>query len=203
MDNTINNMGSGDTSSKMGAMEMLQAQLEALKTDADTHTAGGMVGLESDEPIDDGVYEQIMMFELENEIFGLDILRVQEIRSFNAMTLIPNSPDYIIGMMNLRGAIVPVINLRKRFRLQDKEIRETAVIIVLKAYPEDVNQEKTIGILVDSVQDAKNVQQDAMQPAPPDHNARLGEGAVRALVEVAERMVTILDLDRIFQGDFS
>ena len=182
-------------------MAQLQAQLESMQPYSGSDE-GGMVGL-GNETIDDGVYEQIMMFELDDEVYGLDILRVQEIRSFNAMTMIPNSPVYVVGMMNLRGAIVPVIDLRIRFRLADKETTDTTVIIVLRAFPKDGDQEKTVGIVVDSVRDAKNIHEDAMQVVPADHNSRLGEGAVRSLASVDDHMVTILDIDRIFTGEFS
>ena len=93
--------------------------------------------------------EQFLTFMLNGEEYGVDILRVQEIKGWESATEIPNTPQYIRGVINLRGTIVPVIDLRRRFALEPIEYTNTTVIIVLRIRTGD--GEKTMGFIVDAV----------------------------------------------------
>lgn len=141
---------------------------------------------------------QLLTFMLAGEEYGVDILQVQEIRGWSPLTKLPNTPDYMIGVMNLRGTIVPVMDLRKRFGLEQKDYDTTTVVIVLKVM--ENNSEKTIGIIVDAVSDAQSITANAIQP-PPEYSVDAGIDCVRALVAMQNKMLIILDTDKLFSGE--
>ena len=109
--------------------------------------------------------DQLLTFMLAGEEYGVDILRVQEIRGWGASTRVPRTPDYVRGIINLRGMIVPIIDLRERFGLETIEYGPTTVVIVLKTHFDE--KERTMGIVVDAVSDVHNVGAAELQ-APPD-----------------------------------
>jgi len=137
---------------------------------------------------------QYLTFILASEEYGVDILRVQEIKGWESATPIPNMPNYIKGVINLRGTIVPVIDLRQRFNLENVEYGATTVVIVLKV--KGAEQERTMGIVVDAVSDVYNVRDDNIKP-PPDFDGVINVEAVRGLATVNEKMVIILDIDHL------
>jgi len=100
---------------------------------------------------------QILSFLLGDEQYGVDILRVQEIKGWERTTEIPNSPDYVMGVINLRGAVVPVIDLRVRFGLDKITYDESTVVIILRAADEQTGIQKIIGIVVDGVSDVHTI----------------------------------------------
>ena len=108
--------------------------------------------------------DQYLTFMLNGEEYGVDILRVQEIKGWIPTTKIPNTPDYIRGVMNLRGAIVPIIDLRQRFAMPAIDYTATTVVIVLKVH--NAGAERTIGFVVDAVSDVYNVSPDQFRAAP-------------------------------------
>ncbi len=138
--------------------------------------------------------EQYLTFFLNGEEYGVDILRVQEIKGWTSTTKIPNTPDYIRGVMNLRGAIVPIIDLRMRFSMPSVEYTATTVVIVLKLETE--SGERTVGFVVDAVSDVYNVSGEQLKPAP-DFGEHVHTEFVRALATVDEKMVIMLDIDRL------
>ncbi len=138
--------------------------------------------------------EQYLTFMLNGEEYGVDILRVQEIKGWIPTTRIPNTPDYIRGVMNLRGAIVPIIDLRLRFAMPAIEYTATTVVIVLKVHSEGL--ERTIGFVVDAVSDVYNVSADQFRAAP-DFGAHVHTDFIRALATVEEKMVILLDIDHL------
>jgi len=137
---------------------------------------------------------QYLTFIMANEEYGVDILRVQEIRGWDNVTPIPNTPKYIKGVINLRGAIVPIIDLRKRFGLDSIEYGATTVVIVLKVIAE--RGERIMGIVVDAVSDVYNVASEDIKP-PPDFGSVVSIDFVNGLVTVDEKMVIILDIDKM------
>ena len=145
-----------------------------------------------------GDADQYLTFMLNGEEYGVDILRVQEIKGWNATTRIPNTPDYIRGVMNLRGSIVPIIDLRSRFSMPAIEYTATTVVIVLKVHNEGV--ERTIGFVVDAVSDVYNVGADQFRAAP-DFGTHVVTDFIRALATVDEKMVILLDIDRLLNID--
>ena len=140
---------------------------------------------------------QFLTFLLADEEYGVDILRVQEIKGWNAVTPIPNTPEYIRGVINLRGTIVPIVDLRRRFGLQPVEYGPMTVVIVLKVMRED--KSRVMGIVVDAVSDVYNVQDEALKPAP-DFGSVVNVDFVQGLATVNESMVIILDIDQLLNS---
>jgi purine-binding chemotaxis protein CheW len=137
---------------------------------------------------------QFLTFVCAGEEYGVDILCVQEIKGWDGVTRVPYTPPYMLGVMNLRGVIVPVIDLRTRFGVQLRAPDSSTVVIVVRVRTEA--GEKTAGIVVDAVSDVYSVTPENIQ-ATPDLGA-VAEGAcVRGLVSVDDKMVMLLDIDRL------
>ena len=147
------------------------------------------------EPIDSG---QVLTFMLGEETFGMDILRVREIRGWQQVTSIPESPDYVLGVLNLRGAIVPVIDLRKRMAMSSIGYTATTVIIVVST--ETKNGRNEIGLVVDSVSDVAYLNKDAVQAVPAVGSEQRTE-YIRGIVSMGSNLVMLLDVDRFIQHD--
>jgi purine-binding chemotaxis protein CheW len=141
---------------------------------------------------------QFLTFLLAGEEYGVDILRVQEIKGWDSVTPIPNTPDYIRGVINLRGTIVPIVDLRCRFGLEAIEYGPMTVVIVLKVF--DGDDSRVMGVVVDAVSDVYNVQEDALKSAP-DFGDVVDVAFVQGLATVGEVMVIILDIDKLLNSD--
>ncbi len=139
---------------------------------------------------------QYLSFALGNEEYGVDILRVQEIRSWEPVSRIPNVPIYEKGVVNLRGSIVPIIDLRERFRLKFSEYTPLTVVVVLQT--SDGNKIRTMGVVVDSVSDVITVDKAKIQDAP-DFGTKVSNEFINGLVSVNERMVMLLDVDKLLK----
>jgi len=142
----------------------------------------------------DAASQQVLTFVLGEETYGVDILRVQEIRGWSAVTKIPNSPPHVLGVLNLRGSIVPIVDLRKRFNLAQAEYTAVTVIIVLTVRSEAGRRD--FGVVVDGVSDVVDVDAAAVKPTP-DLGSRAATDHISGLVSIAERMVVLLDIDRL------
>ncbi|MFT4925738.1 MAG: purine-binding chemotaxis protein CheW [Phenylobacterium sp.] len=138
--------------------------------------------------------DQYLTFFMADEEYGIDILSIQEIRGCDNTTCIPNSPNFIQGVLNLRGTIVPIVDLRLRFGLEKITYGDITVVIVVKADLDD--GEKTIGMVVDAVSDVYSVDQQESTRAPDVGEAQNRE-YVKGLVNVGEKMVVLLDLKKI------
>ena len=147
---------------------------------------------------DDGGANQYLTFCLSDEGYGVDILRVQEIKGWTPVTRIPNAPEYLRGVLNLRGAIVPIIDLRMRFGMDNVEYTATTVVIVLSVRRE--GRERIIGVVVDGVEDVLNVNPAEIKPAP-DFGATINTEFISGLATVDEKMVMLLDIDRLLSID--
>lgn len=141
---------------------------------------------------------QVLTFVLGEETYGVDILRVQEIRGWSVVTKIPHSPPHVLGVLNLRGSIVPIVDLRMRFNLERAEYTAVTVIIVLSVVSGAGRRD--FGVVVDGVSDVVDVSESNVRP-PPELGARAATAYIRGLVPVAERMVVLLDIDRLIGGD--
>lgn len=142
--------------------------------------------------------EQFLSFVLGNEEYGVSILRVQEIRSWEPVSRIPNVPFYEKGVVNLRGAIVPIIDLRERFNLGRAEYTPLTVVVVLQAM---VNgKSRTMGVVVDSVSDVVDVDKFSIQ-RPPDFGAKVSTEFINGLASVNQRMVMLLDVEKLVRLD--
>jgi purine-binding chemotaxis protein CheW len=138
--------------------------------------------------------EQYLTFMLAGEEYGVDILRVQEIKGWDKVTRIPHSPDYVLGVINLRGAVVPIVDLRRRFGLETIEFGPTTVIIVMRVA--GARHERTVGVVVDAVSEVYNVDPADMKP-PPDVCGGVDTVFVKALATIEEKMLILLDIDRL------
>jgi len=139
-----------------------------------------------------GATSQYLTFMLGSEEFGVDILRVQGIQGWESATPIPNSPDYVLGVTNLRGSVVPIIDLRRRFALADQEFGPTTVVIVVKV--ESSTQNRTIGMVVDGVSEVYSVDTDEVQPTP-DFGSNVDTRFIKGLATMDERLLILLEID--------
>ena len=142
----------------------------------------------------DGQGKQYLTFMLDDEEYGVDILRVQEIKGWDRVTPLPNSPDYLKGVINLRGAVVPIIDLRRRFRMTQAEYSKTTVVVMLKIH--DDNSERTMGFVVDAVSDVYSIGDDQLR-LPPDLGGAAQPGFVKSLATVDQKMIILLDVDHL------
>ena len=135
---------------------------------------------------------------IHTEEYGVDILRVQEIKGLAGVTEIPNTPPYVLGVINLRGTVIPVLDLRLRFGMDPLEYSQLTVVIVMRVRAEGV--ERTIGFVVDTVSDVYNIVTSDINPAP-DFGAQVDTSFVTGLASVDEKMVIILDVDMLASED--
>lgn len=142
--------------------------------------------------------QQYLTFILAGEEYGVDILRVQEIKGWDNVTPIPNTPDYIRGVINLRGTIVPIIDLRSRFSLESIPYGSTTVVIVLKVL--SGNKSRIMGIVVDAVSEVYNIDAAEMKP-PPDFGTMISIAFIQGLATVDEKMLIMLDIDFLLNSD--
>jgi len=133
---------------------------------------------------------QIVSFKIGTEEFGVDILRVQEINRLVQITQVPNAPDFVEGVMNLRGRVVPVINLRKRFGFAQKEYDKNTRIIVVEL------DGKIVGFIVDSVSEVLRISKSVVEP-PPDLIAGVGSEYITGIAKLDDRLLILLDLERV------
>jgi purine-binding chemotaxis protein CheW len=154
-------------------------------------------GLDIDVVSGGGEGDQYLTFMLAGEEYGVDILRVQEIKGWNNVTPIPNTPKYVKGVINLRGIIVPIIDLRERFSLETIPYGPTTVVIVVKVHSE--KGERTMGIVVDAVSEVYNISEDELKPAP-DLGQAISTDFVKGLGTVDEKMVIVLDIDHLLNS---
>jgi purine-binding chemotaxis protein CheW len=141
---------------------------------------------------------QVLTFSLGAENFGVDILRVQEIRGWSPVTRIPKVPAHVLGVLNLRGAIVPIIDLRVRFGLAQADFTPLTVIIVLSV--KSAKGTREFGLVVDGVSDVVDIEAENMKETPNlAHNASVE--FIQGLAIVADRMLILLDVDELIRVD--
>lgn len=138
--------------------------------------------------------EQLVTFSIGTEEFGVDIMKVQEIIRIPPITRVPKAPSYIEGVINLRGNIIPVVNLRVRFGMPAGEETDLSRIVVLQ-----VNT-KVFGVRVDGVTEVLRLESEAIEPPPP---VALGMDAsfIRGVGKIGERLLILLNLDQLMGGD--
>ena len=142
---------------------------------------------------------EFLTFMLNGEEYGVDILRVQEIKGWDSVTSVPNLPEYIRGVINLRGTIVPIIDLRRRFELDVREYSGTTVVIVLRVITEG-HADRVMGIVVDGVSDVYQVPSNDMKKSP-EFGGDVDTEFVKALASVGDKMVVLLDIDHMLNSE--
>jgi len=160
--------------------------------------SGTTYAMESGGDLAGNANNQYLTFIMANEEYGVDILAVQEIRGWESATPLPNAPAHIKGVINLRGTIVPIVDLRKCFGLDAIEYSPVTVVIVLKVSSK--NGHKVMGIVVDAVSDVYALADSDMRPAP-DLGATVNTEVIKGLVSVNNKMVILLDIDRLLSLD--
>jgi len=137
---------------------------------------------------------QYLSFELAGEIYGVDILKVREIKGWEEVRPLPDMPEYIKGVLDLRGVIVPIVDLRIRFQLESCEYTPTTVIIVLSV--EHEGQQRVVGMVVDGVSDVLDVSAGEVRNAP-ELGGKISHHYIKGMVTLAEKMAILLDVNKL------
>jgi purine-binding chemotaxis protein CheW len=133
---------------------------------------------------------EVLSFKLDKEEYGIDILKVQEIRGYESVTKIANTPEHVKGVINLRGVIVPIIDMRIRFNLGTPTYDEFTVVIILNI------GKQVVGMVVDSVSDVVTLSAEQIKP-PPQFNTVLNTDYLTGLGTLGERMLILVDIDKL------
>jgi purine-binding chemotaxis protein CheW len=137
---------------------------------------------------------EVLSFRLGKEEYAISILKVQEIRGYDAPTRLASAPGYLKGIINLRGTIVPIVDMRIKFGLGDPSYDAFTVVIILNI------ADHVIGMVVDSVSDVITLKDDQVRPAP-EMGASVETDYLMGLGTVGERMLILLDIDKFMQSD--
>ena len=140
-----------------------------------------------------GTSRELLTFKLGQEEYGIDILRVQEIRGYDAVTTIANSPEFIKGVINLRGIIVPIVDMRIKFHLGKVDYNQFTVVIILNI------ANRVVGIVVDGVSDVIALTPEQLKPAP-EFGGALDTQYISGLGTVDGRMIIVVDIERLMTG---
>ncbi len=133
---------------------------------------------------------ELLTFTLGGEEYGIDILKVQEIRGYDAVTTIANAPEFIKGVINLRGIIVPIIDMRIKFNLGNVTYNDLTVVIILNV------ANRVVGIVVDGVSDVITLTAEQLKPAP-EFSSTLGAQYITGLGTVDDRMIIVIDIEKL------
>ncbi len=134
--------------------------------------------------------QQLVIFELANEFYGINIAVVESIIKMQAITQLPQTPDYVKGVTNLRGSVLPVIDLRTRFALDSKEdTRQTRIIIITMGSIK-------VGVVVDGVSEVLRVSDEAIEPLPPMVNS-VNAAFLKGIVRLEDRLIILLELGKV------
>lgn len=139
-------------------------------------------------------YSQVVTFRLASEDYAVDIMQVQEINKMYEFTRVPNAPVFVKGVINLRGRIVPIISLRNKFNMEEKEFDKKTRIIV-------VNMSSiVVGLIVDSVEEVLQIPAKAIENAPTVAT-NINANYIRGVGKVDDRLIILLDLDQLMTAD--
>ena len=136
---------------------------------------------------------EYLTFRLSQEEYGIDILKVQEIRGYEPPTRIANAPTFIKGVVNLRGTIVPIVDMRLKFNCPEAEYNSFTVVIILNL------RNRIVGIVVDSVSDVLELQPESVKAAP-DIDSVVDNSCILGLGSVSDRMLILLDIERLMSS---
>ena len=141
---------------------------------------------------------QHLTFNLDEEVFAVDISKVREVLEYTAVTKVPQTPEFMKGVINLRGHVVPVVDLRLKFGMQEAEKTvNTCIIIVEVSVDKDT---AVLGALADSVQEVHDFEHDQIEP-PPKIGTRLKTDFIKGMGKRNDQFIMILDIDKVFSTD--
>jgi purine-binding chemotaxis protein CheW len=136
---------------------------------------------------------EFLTFKLGSEEYGIEILKVQEIRGYEQVTAIANAPEFIKGVVNLRGIIVPIVDMRIKFNLGRAEYDQFTVVIILNVAG------RVVGMVVDAVSDVIQLSAENIRPAP-DFSSALNTGHITGLGTLGERMLILMDIEKLMMS---
>lgn len=137
---------------------------------------------------------QLVSFTLANEEFGIDISFVEEINRPSRITRLPNSPSFVEGVVNLRGKVIPIFDLRKRFRMPTVEMDKNTRIIVVTV------KSKVVGFIVDSVNEVRRISRSVIEPPPP-LSTGVGTEYIQAVANLEDSLIILLNLEEILSSE--
>jgi len=141
---------------------------------------------------------QYLTFQLDDEVFGLEIGKVREVLDFSTVTRVPQTPEYMRGVINLRGSVVPVMDLRLKFGMAKTESSVNTCIIITEI---EMEAEVTVlGALADSVQEVLDLEPDQIEPAPK-MGTKLPTDFIKGMGKRDEQFVILLDIDKVFSAE--
>jgi len=155
--------------------------------------SSALVPVKSDESR--GELIQLVSFNLDQEEYGVDVLKVREIIRMPIVTRVPNTPHFVEGVINLRGKVIPIISMRKKFGLMETEYDKQTRIMVM-----DVDGE-LMGFIVDSVSEVIRVSGSEIQPSPAVVASGIDQDCIAGVINQAERLLVLLDLEKMFSND--
>lgn len=135
-----------------------------------------------------------LTYRLENETYGLQILKVQEIIGMMHITKVPKAPEYVSGVINLRGKVIPVINMRNKFGMEEVETTERTCIIVVQVFQQD--HTVTMGFVVDEVSEVLDIQEEQIEPAPT-FDSSVNTDFISGMGKIGQDVVMLLSVDKI------
>ena len=141
---------------------------------------------------------QFLTFGLGDDIFAIDVIKAKEVLDFAEVTQVPQTPDYMLGVINLRGSVVPVIDMRRKFNMEIADRIRNSCIVVVEV---DVDGEPvTVGALADSVREVIDLNPSQIEP-PPRIGTKLNTEFIKGMGNLDDRFVIILDIDKVFSID--
>jgi purine-binding chemotaxis protein CheW len=138
---------------------------------------------------------QLVSFNLEKEEYGINVLTVREIIRMLNITRVPNTPHYVEGVINLRGKVIPIISLRRKFDLPEAEYDKRTRIMVMEVVGE------MMGFIVDEVSEVIRISEREIQPPPPVVSSGIEQECMSGVINQAERLLVLLDLEKMFTAD--
>jgi len=138
--------------------------------------------------------KQYVTFKIADESYGVGVLKVQEIIGMTEIVYVPNSPDFMKGVINLRGAVVPVVDMRKRFRMEERKYDMFTVIIIVEV------KEILVGMIVDTVSDVVGIPQNAIQETP-HLTTKIDTQFIEGIGQTNDKLVIVLDIDKILSAE--
>ncbi len=159
--------------------------------------SNALVPLKSGEVLagEHGELIQLVSFSLDNEEYGVDVLKVREIIRMPSITRVPNTPHYVEGVINLRGKVIPIINMRRRFGLIEIDYDKQTRIMVM-----DIEGE-LMGFIVDAVSEVIRISSSEIQPSPAVVTSGIDQECIAGVINQAERLLVLLDLQKMFSLD--
>lgn len=141
---------------------------------------------------------QYVTFQLAEESFGVEVIRTREILNLSPITQVPQTPDYMLGVINLRGQVVPVVDMRLKLGLEAKEQTQNTCIIVVEIL---INEEAlVVGLFADAVNEVLDIQENQIEPAPR-LGTKINTAFIQGMGHIDDQLLILLDIDKVFNDD--